>query len=215
MIPGFYRHGRRSLIVSIVFCVVLVVFVAGAQRQARRIGVLGPAHAQIRTRAAERSQQIEAWDPVTEQERETWQAITKRFEILLPERDTRLVASARLTALAVECGLREVTLTEIYEEFGPGSYDQAGWGNDWETEEQSHQEGGNWVHVSDGSDGDDLLVRRFEFEMSFLTTYEGLMAFLKRLGKTDVLIEAHTVTITREAPWLRATMSLAAYGRER
>ena len=214
MIPAFYRHGKRSLIASVVFCIVLIVFMAGAQRQARRIGVLGPTHAQIRTRAAERSQQIEAWDPVTEQERETWQAIAKRLEILLPERDTRLVASARLTALAVECGLREVTLMEVCEEFGPGSYDQAGWGDDWGAEEESYQEGGNCVHVSAGSDGDDLLVRRFEFEMSFLTTYAGLMAFLEHLGKADVLIEAHTVTITREAPWLRAVMILAAYGRE-
>jgi hypothetical protein len=215
MIPAFDRHGRRSLIASVVFCVVLIVFVAGAQRQAKRIGVLGPAHAQIRTRAAERSQQIEAWDPVTEQEREAWRAITERLEILLPERDTRLVASARLTALAVDCGLREVTLMEVYEEFGPGSYDQAEWGDDLGDAGESYAEEGNWVRVSDGSDGDDLLVRRFEFEMSFLTTYEGLTAFLERLGKADVLIEAHTVTITREAPWLRATMILAAYGRER
>ncbi|MBD3235200.1 MAG: hypothetical protein GF330_00660 [Candidatus Eisenbacteria bacterium] len=200
----------RNLVLTVLFFVaVLAVFVFGAQRQARRLGVLGPAHAEIRARATERSRQVEAWHPGRASEREAWEQIAARFSDALPADHPRLRASGEITSLAEACGLRDVALVEVREQQAPGLDP---WEDEWEAGEQAEVEDGLWDGIVEDPEG--ARVGRYEYEMRFWAEHRGLLAFLGRLGREDVLIEAESIRLRREPPGVRVEMLLAAYGRE-
>lgn len=207
--PKLTGFGRSGVLIGVLFVVALTVFVIGTQQQARRLGILGPAHAQIRARATERSQQVGAWSPGRDAEREIWQRIAARFGGALPSDRPRLRASGEITALAEACGLRDIALLEVREQIAPGLDE---WEDDWESGAEAEIDEELWAGITEEEAA--VRVGRYEYEMTFWADHQGLLAFLSRLGREDVLIEAQSIRLRREVPGVRVEMLLAAYGRE-
>ena len=128
----------------------------------------------------------------------------------LPADRPRLRASGEITALAEACGLRDVALIEVREQIAPGLDD--GEDDDWESGAETDLEEELWRGIA--AEGADVRVGCYEYEMTFWADHQALLAFLSSLGREEVLIEAESIRLRRDAPGVRVEMLLAAYGRE-
>lgn len=201
-------HSRwQCLALALATIMLSVLFSLGVSRENRMLRDLALARASAAERISDQQHHMNAWIAAEPEERTLWQAIDDAYAEQVTGGQVRRTVPYALAALADECGVTGLSLTELEETSLQRSIlDEIG--GSWRPlRETTRLESSPSVEI----EGEEIID--FGYHLRFRSGYQALGRFLDGLERIPGMISVHSVVIRRNVPQADVDLILVAQGR--